>query len=82
MTQITLTEEMIKADITVYRDRIHKAQDKLDALLVSGRNPDAGRKLKATRNRLEAEVAHVLGLIRLASEALAEHEKTDDDAIK
>ena len=38
-----------------------------------GRIPYGGRKIKATRHRLEAEVAHVRGLIRLASEALADH---------
>lgn len=63
-----LTKEQIEEDIAYYQARLARIQDNLNVL------PDnlKGRKLHATRQRLQAEVKHVRGLIRLASEALAE----------
>ncbi len=75
MTQITLTEETIREDMKDYQDRLDKVQAKLDAQSVKGSSSGETRKITATRYRLEAGVAHVLGLIRLASEAMAELEQ-------
>jgi hypothetical protein len=72
---LKLTPQTIGADIAVYRQRQQKVQDKLDALPAMGSSPCETRKIKVTRHRLEAEVAHVLGLIRLAAGALVELEQ-------
>ena len=62
-----LTKEQIEQDIEGYQDRLSNAQEKLAAM------PVKGKRIRAPRRKLEAEAAHVLGLIRLASEALADH---------
>ena len=66
--RLKLTPQTIKKEITAYQDRLSNAQEELAAM------PVKGKRIRATRRKLEAEAAHVLGLIRLASEALAELE--------
>ena len=63
MIQINLTGPDILKDIEGYQSRLRKAQDKLSKL------PIALKGFKA-RQKLEAEVRHVKGLISLAQEAL------------
>ena len=82
MTQITLTEETIREDMKAYQDRLDKVQDKLDDLPVRGSSWKDTRKIKVTRHRLEAEVVHVQGLIRLASAALTEPGQAGESIIK
>jgi hypothetical protein len=61
-----LTKEQIECDIEAYRDRLSKAEDKLNEL------PEGlkGRKLAQTRRVLLSEIRHVKTLIGYAQEAL------------
>ncbi len=79
---MTLTREQIEQDIKAYQDRLDKAQDKLTDLPVRGSSWKDTRKIKVTRHRLEAEVVHVQGLIRLASAALTEPGQAGESIIK
>ena len=63
-----LTEEMIRADIAAYQNRLSRAEDKLNEL-PGGLN---GRKLAQTRRVLLSEIRRVQTLIKYAQGALAE----------
>lgn len=69
-TQCDLTKEQIKRDIKAYRDRLNRAQAKLNELP----RKLIGRKLTQARRVLIAEIKHVKTLIGYAEGALAEVE--------
>ena len=66
----TITDEGIRQDIEQFRERISKAQAKLNELPDTAWTPKDRKKLKTQRKVLVDEIAHVKGLINIAEEAL------------
>jgi len=71
---LTLTPEIIRADIEVYRARIKAARAHLEALPATASSWRDRKKLKARRKALADEIKHVQGLVAMAREALLDLE--------
>ncbi len=71
-----LTREQTEQDIQGYQGRLRKVQQRLDDLPLKGRIPFEGRKLKATRQQLEADIRHIRRLIGYAEGALSDYGKS------
>jgi hypothetical protein len=60
---MTITQADIRVDINEYERRLSKLRDRLDAM------PHGGH-VRKLRGRLQREIEHVQGLLRMAQEAL------------
>jgi len=68
----TLTDDIIKADIAEYKQRITKAREKLSELPTPTISWKERKKLLTKRGILETEIVHVQHLIEIATAALEE----------
>ena len=66
---MTITKADIQTDIKKYQNRLSILQKRLERLPIDGKIRNA-RKLKQDRQRLQSEILHFEGLIRLAQEEL------------
>ncbi|UCE55763.1 MAG: hypothetical protein JSV31_10015 [Desulfobacterales bacterium] len=75
MTTLNLTTKDILSDIEGFKERIYKAQQKLQILPKNSPGPQERKRMKFKRRILEQEIDHVKRLIRIAKEALGEMEQ-------